>query len=142
MKKILLINPWIYDFAAYDFWLKPWGLLKISSILKKSGFKVYFIDAMDRHQYSINEPVKTSCDGRGKYIAKEAKKPDFLLTIPRKYRRYGLSLEQFKKCLPEDNLDFILVSSGMTYWYQGVFESIRIVKEVYIKPMATARRVI
>ena len=29
---ILLINPWIHDFAAYDFWAKPIGLLIITSI--------------------------------------------------------------------------------------------------------------
>jgi hypothetical protein len=28
-KTILLINPWIYDFAAFDFWTKPLGLLQI-----------------------------------------------------------------------------------------------------------------
>jgi len=27
MKKVLIINPWIYDFAAYDYWFKPLGLL-------------------------------------------------------------------------------------------------------------------
>jgi len=28
-KRILLINPWIYDFAAYDLWVKPLGLLSL-----------------------------------------------------------------------------------------------------------------
>ena len=31
---ILLINPWITDFAAYNFWIKPLGLLYIASLLK------------------------------------------------------------------------------------------------------------
>jgi len=35
--KILLINPWIYDFAAYDEWMKPLGLLYIASFLEKFG---------------------------------------------------------------------------------------------------------
>jgi hypothetical protein len=30
---ILLINPWITDFAAYNFWIKPLGLLHIASLL-------------------------------------------------------------------------------------------------------------
>ena len=29
--KILLVNPPIYDFTAYDFWLKPYDLLSIAS---------------------------------------------------------------------------------------------------------------
>jgi hypothetical protein len=28
--KILLVNPPIYDFSAYDFWLKPYGLLRVA----------------------------------------------------------------------------------------------------------------
>lgn len=44
---ILLINPWAYDFKAYDFWLKPLGLLYLADFLKKLGLSVqqihYFI---------------------------------------------------------------------------------------------------
>jgi hypothetical protein len=36
-KKILLINPWIYDCAAYDFWIKPVGLLSLASLLRENG---------------------------------------------------------------------------------------------------------
>jgi len=45
---ILLVNPWIHDFAAYDFWAKPMGLLSIASILRSHGFGVYYIDCLDR----------------------------------------------------------------------------------------------
>ncbi len=31
--RVLLINPWIYDFAAYSFWSSPLGLLYVGSIL-------------------------------------------------------------------------------------------------------------
>ena len=27
---LILINPWIYDFAAYDLWSKPLGLLYLA----------------------------------------------------------------------------------------------------------------
>ena len=36
---ILLINPWITDFVAYNFWIKPLGLLQIASFLRKTGFR-------------------------------------------------------------------------------------------------------
>jgi len=46
--KILLINPWIYDFTAYDFWLKPLGLLYMASIIEKyTDAKISFIDCLD-----------------------------------------------------------------------------------------------
>jgi hypothetical protein len=32
-KSILLVNPWIHDFAAYDLWMKPLGLLYLGGIL-------------------------------------------------------------------------------------------------------------
>ncbi len=33
-RHILLINPWITDFAAYNLWVKPVGLLYIASSFK------------------------------------------------------------------------------------------------------------
>jgi len=130
MKNVLLVNPWIYDFAAYDLWLKPWGLLKISTILKKNGFNVYFVDAMDRRHVLINKKNKDFFDGTGKFPFKEIKKPKIIENVPRKYKRYGLGTESFKRALPDTNIDIILVSSGMTYWYLGApGESLEDVKD-------------
>ena len=36
-KNLLLINPWIYDFTAYDLWSQPLGLLYIASFLQSHG---------------------------------------------------------------------------------------------------------
>jgi len=130
-KTVLLVNPWIYDFAAYDLWLKPWGLLKISSILKKSGFRVFFLDLLDRHHPLIEQPGKDHPDGTGKFIAQKVQKPDVLKNIPRTYKRYGLSVEKIERALPDEKIDFILISSVMTYWYPGVFEAIGILKKKY-----------
>jgi radical SAM superfamily enzyme YgiQ (UPF0313 family) len=135
MKKVLIVNPWIYDFAAYDLWMKPWGLLKIISILKRSGHRVFFTDAMDRHHSAISGKVQDKPDGTGKFFAEEVEKPSILKSIPRKYKRYGLSPELFAKDLPDENIDVILVSSGMTYWYPGVFEAIGMLKEKYNAPV-------
>ena len=33
-RRLLLINPWIYDFAAFNLWVEPIGLLSIGSILR------------------------------------------------------------------------------------------------------------
>jgi len=131
MKKVLLVNPWIHDFAAYDLWLKPWGLLKISSILKQSGFDVFFADALDRHHPLIKGKVKDKPDGTGKFHAEEIDRPAPLKDIPRKYKRYGLPPDVFMEALPGEDPDMILVSSGMTYWYPGVFECIGILRKRY-----------
>ena len=31
---MLLVNPPIYDFAAYDFWMRPYGLLSVAGKLR------------------------------------------------------------------------------------------------------------
>jgi hypothetical protein len=48
--KILLVNSWIYDFAVYDLWMKPLGLLYIAAFLEEFGYDVSLINCMDRHQ--------------------------------------------------------------------------------------------
>jgi hypothetical protein len=46
--RALLVNPWVYDFKAFDFWNKPVGLLIVANILKKIGFepKLIFMDGV------------------------------------------------------------------------------------------------
>ena len=48
--KILLVNPPIYDFAAYDFWLKPYGMLSVAGFLRgKADFKLFdYLDSRSR----------------------------------------------------------------------------------------------
>ncbi|HPN72723.1 MAG TPA: B12-binding domain-containing radical SAM protein [Candidatus Omnitrophota bacterium] len=135
MKTFLIVNPWIYDFAAYDLWMKPWGLLKIMSVLKSSGHGAVLVDAMDRHHRLIPGEVRDKPDGTGRFMSQEIPKPAALKGIPRKYKRYGLSRELFEAALPGCRVDAILVSSGMTYWYPGVFETIKILKKRYKAPV-------
>jgi hypothetical protein len=35
--RALLVNPWICDFATYDLWAKPLGLLQIAAYLRRAG---------------------------------------------------------------------------------------------------------
>jgi len=44
--QILLINPWIYDFAAHNLWLEPLGLLTIAAALRDHGYGVRVIDCL------------------------------------------------------------------------------------------------
>ena len=134
-KNILLINPWIYDFAAYDFWNKPLGLLKIGSVLRLAGYRTSLIDCMDR-QHPVFEHVdakwkiRTKKNGTGKYFRQEIEKPSILKDIPRKYCRYGIPLDCFKELLDKTPFpDAILITSCMTYWYPGVRDAVNILRE-------------
>jgi radical SAM superfamily enzyme YgiQ (UPF0313 family) len=123
---ILLINPWITDFAAYNFWTMPLGLLRIASLLRMNGFRVTLIDCLD---YS----VKTRRYGDGNFFKTKIEKPFPLKSIPRNYSQYGIPVEILLKRLPliEEKPDIIGISSGMTYWYPGVFKLIEITRKLF-----------
>ena len=129
MKTALLINPWIYDFAAYDLWLQPWGLMKLATVLQLEGYQIQLLDLLDRHHPLLPGKAVTKENGTGPYLRQQLPKPPALANIPRKWSRYGLPLDLFQKALPEDKPDVILVSSAMTYWYPGVFSVIAILRK-------------
>ncbi|MDK2886275.1 MAG: hypothetical protein PWP54_833 [Thermosipho sp. (in: thermotogales)] len=133
--KALLVNPWIEDFAAYDFWLKPLGLLYVGSYLKQIGFEVFLIDLMNRHDNEIKNYVNVPKDkfyNTGKFPHKEIKKPDILSFVPRKYKRYGAPEKFFEDKLREiGNVDVIFVTSTLTYWYPGYWDTIKFLKDFY-----------
>jgi radical SAM superfamily enzyme YgiQ (UPF0313 family) len=125
--KCILINPWIYDFAAINLWSRPLGLLQVGEYLSQFDLDLRLIDCNDvlagpRRMY-----------GTGKYPRQIIDKPEIVRSIPRHFARYGISLdtfeEIFKNLLP---CDFILVTSVMTYWYPGVKKAIELVK--YLSP--------
>jgi len=110
------------------------GLLAVSSILKRYGFKVDLIDCMDRRSPFYSTNTRTDAYGRGKYIWEEIEKPDIFKHIPRRYKRYGMPLDVFNKIVREiKQPDVIFVSSAMTYWYPGVFQAIRILRDTFPK---------
>ena len=135
-KNLLLINPWIYDFAAYDLWAKPLGLLSLAALLEENGWAIHYIDCLDVHHPALKrlrpQGTKRRPDHRGHFYREEVGKPAFLGSIPRRFYRFGLSPEVFREVLQSLPIpQAILVTSGMTYWYRGVHEAIGIVKEAF-----------
>jgi len=122
---ILLINPWITDFAAYDLWIKPLGLLNIAGLLRENGFRVTLIDCLDLS-------IKTKRYGDGKLFKTKIEKPFSLKSIPRNYSQYGIPEEMLLKRLSFlEEPDLICVTSGMTFWYPGVFKLIEITRKLF-----------
>ncbi|MCD6594913.1 radical SAM protein [bacterium] len=129
MKKLLLINPWIYDFTAFDLWSKPLGLLYIASMLEKFGYEVRFIDCLDRH--ASVEKSKSRKYGIGKYRRTKVPKPDILSHIPRNFARYGIDENYFIELLEKyRDSDAVLITSIMTYWYLGVKRVSELVRKI------------
>ncbi len=137
-KRLLLINPWIYDFISYDLWSKPLGLLYLSSILKQHGYIVDFIDTLYRwdkfHIEDTGKLPKVKKYGDGPYYKEEVEKPESIkgLGIDRRFSRYGITVNSFRKHLDKiERPDAVLITSGMTYWYLGIKKVIKIVREYY-----------
>ncbi len=132
--RVLLVNPWIYDFAAYDLWLQPLGLLYIAAVLRDAGYQVQYLDCLDRHHPALlarlgGAAPKSTPYGTGKFYKTILDKPPLLRDVPRRYGRYGLPLDIFDDDLARlERPDVVLVTSGMTYWYPGPFEAIRRIK--------------
>jgi radical SAM superfamily enzyme YgiQ (UPF0313 family) len=130
--RALLVNPWVYDFKAFDFWNKPVGLLMVATLLKKLGCAIDFIDCMDRQSVYYTTNTKTDLFGRGKYHSEIVAKPDIFRDIPRRYKRYGIPRDIFLQVIDSiEKPDIICVTSTMTYWYPGVFEAIKILKNKF-----------
>jgi radical SAM superfamily enzyme YgiQ (UPF0313 family) len=130
MARVLCINPWIVDFAAYNLWVEPLGLLTVAGVLRGAGHDVALIDCLDRYHPAAPVPQsERDRYGCGQYHKLELPKPDMLAHVPRRWGRYGLPVEVFDAELatqPRPNA--VLITSMMTYWYPGPFEAIRRVK--------------
>jgi radical SAM superfamily enzyme YgiQ (UPF0313 family) len=132
-KDILLINPWIFDFTAYDFWMRPLGLLYVGALLREhTQNRLHFIDCMDRYHPNLPKKAKTKQDGRGPFFKEEVSKPSVLRDVPRKFSRYGIPLALFFDQLNQiPRPDMVLVTCMMTYWYPGVQLVIEIIRQKF-----------
>lgn len=121
--KCILVNPWIYDFAAMNLWSRPLGLLKVAEYMSQFDLDLKLIDCMD--------VFKERRFGTGKYPREIVEKPGALKSVPRHFKRYGISANEFKKrtknLLP---CDFVFVTSLMSYWYPGVQRAIELIKSL------------
>ena len=133
---ILCVNPWVHDFAAYDFWARPLGLFTIAAILRQNGVRVSFLDCMNRFHPGRTKRVKVCWDGRGPFDKTPIPLPEILEThlgdTAGNFTRYGALMEWIEQDLAEmDRPDLILVTSLMTYWATGVAETIAVLKKSF-----------
>ena len=133
---ILCVNPWVHDFAAFDFWARPLGLFTIAAILRQNRVRVSFLDCMNRFHPRKTNHVKVYWDGRGPFDKTPISVPQelnaHLRHISKKFTRYGALKEWIEQdLLAMDRPDLILVTSLMTYWATGVAETIALIKKIF-----------
>lgn len=122
-KRILGINPPVHDFAFFDLWAKPLGLLFILGMLRDRGNEVDLIDC-------IHEAATFDRNyGRRNPSRFQIAKPSPYANIPRRYWHFGLDENELQSRLKgKAEPDLVLVTSAMTYWYPGVFWCIRAIR--------------
>ena len=134
-KHLLLLNPWIYDFTACDFWLKPLGLLYLAAILREhTRYEIDYLDCLDCSQLEAGDKLKImrKADGRGSYYKEQVVKPEIFREIPRRYSRYGLPISEVETAL--DLLpapEAVLITCTMTYWYPGVQTAVELIRKKF-----------
>ncbi len=70
--------------------------------------------------------------GRGGFFKEAIPKPAVLSDFPRTYSRYGIPPLIFEtELLRVKKPDAIFLTSMMTYWYPGVFETIDVIKNIF-----------
>jgi pyruvate-formate lyase-activating enzyme len=118
--KLLLVNPPIYDFTAFDFWLRPYGLLGVGGQLRTCELTTFdYLVSRNRDAF-----------GRGRFDQQPVTRPAPLADIPRRFFRFGRSREEFLHLLSARSFDVVLVQTVMTYWYLGVREVIEDVRRL------------
>jgi len=137
---ILLINPYIYDFAAYDLWLRPLGLLYIAGMVRACGGRPILVDCMDRWDNDVlrlqKRPApKSKLYDDGYFYKAPVEKPDGFSHVGRPYYRYGMPPEILRNKLESiqihNKIRLILITSVMIYWYRSAQEVINLCREIF-----------
>jgi hypothetical protein len=125
--RVLLVNPPVFDFSAYDFWVRPFGLLRVAGWLRgRASLRLF--DFLDRLHPDAPPQQRSTPDrwGRGGFHAEDVPKPAVFATLRRRYRRFGLPAALFRAFLAAGRpFHFALIQTTMTYWYPGVREVIK-----------------
>ncbi len=117
--KALLINPWIYDFACFNFWIRPLGLYRVAEWLWERGVEVSMIDCLSPFDACVKFPrVRTDCP------------VPMPVNLKRRFCRYGIGIDEFEHRLNNaGGFDVVFITSVMSYWYLGVIKVVELIRK-------------
>lgn len=139
--RALLLVPPLYDFAAFDLFSKPLGLMRIGLWLEEGGWDTHLINALDyRDRLSLQRlgPPRRRSNGSGKFFRQPSPFPGSYPPpgeegrLPR-FARYGILQEALRSQLisffQEGPPAMVFISGAMTYWYGGLQEAVSMVRQ-------------
>jgi hypothetical protein len=71
--RILLVNPPTYDFSAYDFWLKPHGMLRVAGFLRGEA-EFHLFDFLDRLDSRVRPDITAATVGDAAHFTPSARR--------------------------------------------------------------------
>jgi hypothetical protein len=83
--RALLVVPPVYDFALFDLFLKPYGLLRVGRWLEEGGYEVRVVDGLDYTDpasAALLGGARRGLDGTGKFFKTSAETPPGLQGLP------------------------------------------------------------
>ncbi len=119
--RFLLVNPWIADFAAFNFWVRPLGLYAVAQWLDSFDAELRLVDCLSPFPAPgkfRREPVDFPLSGK--------------FSLNRSFARYGISLDEFRKRLDAvGHVDGVFITSVMSYWYPGIEWAVEEIRSRY-----------
>jgi len=128
-RRVLLINPPVYDAQYWARWSQPAGLLRIATLLKQRGYAVDFVDCMETDGRGLVKKA-THYDAQGRPLI--IKRDD----IVKRLYHFGLSLSELEQHLRRfETPDETWITSIMTYWWESTRDVVTVAKRLF--PQAT-----
>lgn len=115
--RVLLVNPWIVDVAAFNFWLRPLGLYRLAEWLGERGALSELVDCLSPFPAPGKFPFERLPPGKS--------------DLPKGLKRYGISPDDFRRrVVAMGKFDAVLLTSALSYWHLGAREAIALLREV------------
>ena len=105
LTRILLVNPWIADVAAHNFWVRPLGLYALAEWLWERGAEPALVDCV------------SPAPAPGKFRRERVLQPSPLAAFPRRFARYGISVAEFRARVEAARpFQAVLLTSAASLW--------------------------
>jgi radical SAM superfamily enzyme YgiQ (UPF0313 family) len=92
-----------------------------------------YLDYRDPSSAAVLKRPRRKLNGTGKFYRQPVSAPQVLRSVKRRYSRYGILREAalaYLQTLKNEPPQLVLVSTGMTYWYPGVQETVQDIRSM------------
>jgi radical SAM superfamily enzyme YgiQ (UPF0313 family) len=123
-RRVLLLNPPVYDAQYWARWSQPAGLLRIATYLRTLGYNISLIDCMEADAKGF--VPKRQHKGSGQPVAYARG------DIQRAIWHFGMSWDEVRQrmaAMPPP--DEVWIGSVMTYWWESTRDAVRLARELF-----------